>query len=571
MYRRQKRQRALTEAARKPGIQRTGLASSTHLVNGTFKRSAHFDVFVPIPTNFRVVWIFGEIGHVTVVTEISDGEAPMYNPHYRGRSQMFDNGTLRLDNVAYADAGHYSLYVYDDDTFSTNIVPYDLKVFVKKPDGSYRTIINLKKRNHVLLEKKFRMETINSTINLLFPGCFMAVLNLKDAYHHVPIHQDYQKYLRFTVQTEGVLKHWQFLALPFGLAVAPRVFTKVIAEMSAHIREKDILFIPYLDDFLIVAETEKACELAVLEVIRILKKLGWILNDKKSRPRPIQRQQFLGLILDFRHQKCFLTEKKIACIQQKIQNLIVHPRITLRKATLQAPSLSIVSDLIVHGTNLTLHCDVGNQTVTTYTFYRGQKMICSEPHVTCRGSFLELTPKSKDDSGSYTCHIENPVSSNTSHPIPVTVSVPVSAVTLTTNTSDRFLWPGRDSVSLRCSSNGTDVRYSWTLDGAPLPQDPRYQLTLNSSTLIISPVSATDNGYFMCTAKNSTNEENSTRLYLNLAGSPEAASLEYKEYTHPTRIVRVQQNQTLLIKIWQLVDISYADDQHPVDDILDKQ
>ncbi|CAJ0955120.1 unnamed protein product [Ranitomeya imitator] len=40
------------------------------------------------------------------------------------------------------------------------------------------------------------MESINSAIKMLFNNCFMVVVDLKDAYYHVPIHADFQRYLR---------------------------------------------------------------------------------------------------------------------------------------------------------------------------------------------------------------------------------------------------------------------------------------------------------------------------------------------------------------------------------------
>ncbi|XP_044133577.1 carcinoembryonic antigen-related cell adhesion molecule 1-like [Bufo gargarizans] len=162
-------------------------------------------------------------------------------------------------------------------------------------------------------------------------------------------------------------------------------------------------------------------------------------------------------------------------------------------ATLTAPVLRSIdaNRLIISGTDMTLHCDAGDQTVTTYTFYRGQKMICSEPHVTCRGSSLNLTPISGDDSGSYTCRIENPVSSYTSDPIPVTVS-----------------------------AQGSAIAFSWSLDGKPVSSKPPYYITESDSppysSLTISPVSRNDIGPFTCTASNLLNSETSNELNLSL-------------------------------------------------------
>ncbi|CAJ0967285.1 unnamed protein product [Ranitomeya imitator] len=178
---------------------------------------------------------------------------------------------------------------------------------------------------------------------------------------------------------------------------------------------------------------------------------------------------------------------------------------------------------LISGTDVTLQCDAESQTVTSYTFYRdGQKIICSEPHVICKGSFLDFTSITEHDTGSYTCTIQNPVSSNTSDSIAVTVSVPVSSVTLTSNASG-LLWPGRDSVSLHCSARGTNVSYSWSKEDAPLPESSQYHLSKNNSTLIINQVSSDDTKLLTCTASNWVNTETSNKLDFKFAWNPEGS------------------------------------------------
>ncbi|XP_077115977.1 cell adhesion molecule CEACAM5-like isoform X2 [Ranitomeya variabilis] len=194
-------------------------------------------------------------------------------------------------------------------------------------------------------------------------------------------------------------------------------------------------------------------------------------------------------------------------------------------APLSAPVLrSITSTPLINGTNVTLQCDAGNQNVTSYTFYRnGQKIICSG-RVICRESFLDFTLIFESDSGSYTCTIENPVSANTSNSLSLTVYVPVSNVAVRSNVSG-LVWPGLDSVSLRCSADGTNVSYSWSLQGAAISGGGRYILTDNNTTLIISPVSTNDNGSFICSATNITNSLNSSDVKFNLASPVSAVTL----------------------------------------------
>ena len=77
----------------------------------------------------------------------------------------------------------------------------------------------------------------------------MVSLDLKDAYLHVPIHRSHWRYLRFALgNSAGVLIVYQWKALPFSLAMAPRVFTKVMLPLVAHLHQQGHVMYPYLDD-----------------------------------------------------------------------------------------------------------------------------------------------------------------------------------------------------------------------------------------------------------------------------------------------------------------------------------
>ena len=61
-------------------------------------------------------------------------------------------------------------------------------VFVRpKKDGTHRMILNLKHLNEYVAYHHFKMDTIQTALKLLRPGCFMASVDLKDAYYSVPI------------------------------------------------------------------------------------------------------------------------------------------------------------------------------------------------------------------------------------------------------------------------------------------------------------------------------------------------------------------------------------------------
>ena len=69
------------------------------------------------------------------------------------------------------------------------------------------------------------METLQSVLSPITPGCYFASLDLKDAsYYSVPIHPDHTKFLKFIWKKEL----YKFLVLPNDLCCDPRKFTKLM-------------------------------------------------------------------------------------------------------------------------------------------------------------------------------------------------------------------------------------------------------------------------------------------------------------------------------------------------------
>lgn len=95
-------------------------------------------------------------------------------------------------------------------------------VFLRpKKDGRFRMILNLRNLNSHVEYNKFEMDTLQSILKLVTPGCYMATIDLKDAYYSVPVAQEHRKYLRFVWRS----KLYQYTCFPNGLSSAPRLFT----------------------------------------------------------------------------------------------------------------------------------------------------------------------------------------------------------------------------------------------------------------------------------------------------------------------------------------------------------
>ena len=55
-------------------------------------------------------------------------------------------------------------------------------LFRSKSDGTSRLILNLKTLDEFLEYHLFKMETVHSLADILQPHCYMACIDLKDAY-----------------------------------------------------------------------------------------------------------------------------------------------------------------------------------------------------------------------------------------------------------------------------------------------------------------------------------------------------------------------------------------------------
>ena len=75
---------------------------------------------------------------------------------------------------------------------------YISNVFTReKKDGKYRMILNLSELNQELTYHHFKMDTFDTVTQLITQDCFMASLDLKDAYYTISIHPSDRKDLRF--------------------------------------------------------------------------------------------------------------------------------------------------------------------------------------------------------------------------------------------------------------------------------------------------------------------------------------------------------------------------------------
>ena len=167
---------------------------------------------------------------------------------------------------------------------------YSRLFLVPKKDGQMRPVINLRPLNQFLVHQHFKMEGMHVVKDLLQKNDWMMRIDLKDAYFLIPIDPLHQKFLGFKWQG----KSFQFTCLPFGLASAPRVFTKILCPVVGFLRSKGIRCVIYLDNLLLLDQDRDKLKEHTATVLTLLEALGFLVNYPKSVLEPTQILVFVN-------------------------------------------------------------------------------------------------------------------------------------------------------------------------------------------------------------------------------------------------------------------------------------
>ena len=150
---------------------------------------------------------------------------------------------------------------------------------VKKPDGGTRLILNLKELNEFVKYEYFKMDGIKTIINIVTRNCFMATIDLKDAYYSVAISRLLQKFLKFKWKD----KLYCFTCFPNGLGPCPRKFTKLNKVPITTLYFENVPLSGYIDDFFTKGDTCSVCEENIRKTMRLYDKLGFLPNCSDTK------------------------------------------------------------------------------------------------------------------------------------------------------------------------------------------------------------------------------------------------------------------------------------------------
>lgn len=120
-----------------------------------------------------------------------------------------------------------------------------------------------------------------------------------------------------------------FKCLTFGLSSAPRIFTKLLKPVVAHLRQSGVRCLIYLDDVFILNSSRSGVLSDLHFALRLFLKLGFIVNWAKSSLIPSQQLEFLGLMVDSNDSTFILLSAKMITLSTLCSKLLSSVHISL--------------------------------------------------------------------------------------------------------------------------------------------------------------------------------------------------------------------------------------------------
>ncbi|XP_028302785.1 uncharacterized protein LOC114463411 [Gouania willdenowi] len=187
---------------------------------------------------------------------------------------------------------------------------YSTYFLVPKKEGRFRPILDLRGLNRFLKVLPFHMLRVADVLRTVSAGDWLVMVDLKDAYFHVPIAPHHRPFLRFMFMD----KVYQFRVLPFGLSLAPRIFTRCVAAALSPLQASGVSILPYLDDWLVISPTREQVLRDTAALFSHIGNLGLKVNYAKSNLVPSQVVRYLGLVLDSSVMRASLSPERVSAI-----------------------------------------------------------------------------------------------------------------------------------------------------------------------------------------------------------------------------------------------------------------
>eukprot|EP00873_Tetraselmis_striata_P036056 jgi/Tetstr1/456320/TSEL_004100.t1 len=217
---------------------------------------------------------------------------------------------------------------------------------VPKPGANkWRLIIDLRELNKWCKTFTMSYETLKHLRHLARAGDWFVSMDLADGYYALGIREEDRDF--FTVNYRGEL--WRLACLPMGWTGSSYYFCKLTAAFTDYLRTplkrrdpalpptapskptrrflrntrwRGERLLPYMDDFLFLADSREAALELRVRLSTLLDRLGLLRNPNKGVWEPTQVGPHLGLIIDLKRGEFRAPEEKLIALAKAARSLL---------------------------------------------------------------------------------------------------------------------------------------------------------------------------------------------------------------------------------------------------------
>ena len=126
----------------------------------------------------------------------------------------------------------------------------------------------------------------------------------------------------------------EYQVLPFGLSLAPRTFTKCMDAVLEPLSSIGIQVLNYLDDWLLCSPSREQAAKDTSLLLRHIRELGLVVNEKKSHLSPSQDVVFVGMAIDSSLMRASLPAKRVETILSFLARFCLGQTVSVRERLL---------------------------------------------------------------------------------------------------------------------------------------------------------------------------------------------------------------------------------------------
>ena len=205
--------------------------------------------------------------------------------------------------------------------------------------------------NDLATPEKFSYQSVQDAVALVKENCYLAKIDLSNAYRSVKIHPtDHQVTgLAWTFEGEDTPSIMYDTRLPFGARLSPQKFNNLTQAVCRIMASKGVIrMVAYLDDFLIISPSKEECQQQMQLLIKTLRHLGFAINYSKVTG-PCQQLTFLGV--EFNTISCTLglPADKLSTFLTDVKQMYSKRTASKRELQSLAGRLSWASQVVIGG------------------------------------------------------------------------------------------------------------------------------------------------------------------------------------------------------------------------------